>query len=173
MGKRRLCAMLAGVAFLSACSFAPVYHAPRTALPTTFKEAGGWQAAQPADRIERDGWWKAFRDPALDKLEIQVAAANPDVAAAVARHDEASALFDQARSGLFPTLGLGAQISSNRASATRPLRGATQPSPTSTAPTRWMPASTTTSTCGARCATRWPRAAPTRRPPPTTWPRCA
>ncbi|WP_186215420.1 efflux transporter outer membrane subunit [Burkholderia gladioli] len=127
MGKRRLCAMLAGVAFLSACSFAPVYHAPRTALPTTFKEAGGWQTAQPADRIEHDGWWKAFRDPALDKLEIQVAAANPDVAAAVARHDEASALFDQARSGLFPTLGLGAQISSNRASATRPLRGATQP----------------------------------------------
>ncbi|WP_175957819.1 efflux transporter outer membrane subunit [Burkholderia sp. BCC0405] len=123
----RLCAMLAGIAFLSACSFAPVYHAPRTALPASFKEAGGWQTAKPADRIARDGWWKAFRDPVLDRLEAQVAAANPDVAAAVARHDEAAALFDQARSGLFPTIGLGAQVSSNRQSATRPLRGSNQP----------------------------------------------
>ncbi|MBR8284783.1 efflux transporter outer membrane subunit [Burkholderia vietnamiensis] len=123
----RLCALLAGVAFLSACSFAPTYHTPRTALPDSFKEAGGWQAAKPADRIARDGWWKAFRDPVLDRLEAQVAAANPDVAAAVARHDEAAALFDQARSGLFPTIGLGAQVSSNRQSATRPLRGSNQP----------------------------------------------
>ncbi|KVF02951.1 efflux transporter outer membrane subunit [Burkholderia vietnamiensis] len=123
----RLCALLAGVAFLSACSFAPTYHTPRTALPDSFTEAGGWQAAKPADRIARDGWWKAFRDPVLDRLEAQVAAANPDVAAAVARHDEAAALFDQARSGLFPTIGLGAQVSSNRQSATRPLRGSNQP----------------------------------------------
>ncbi|OXI67580.1 RND transporter [Burkholderia sp. AU28863] len=123
----RLCAMLAGVAFLCACSFAPAYHAPQTALPDSFKEAGGWQAAKPADRIARDGWWKAFRDPVLDRLEARVAAANPDVAAAVARHDEAAALFDQARSGLFPTIGLGAQVSSNRQSATRPLRGTNQP----------------------------------------------
>lgn len=123
----RLCAMLAGVAFLSACSFAPTYRAPQTTLPASFKETGGWQAAKPADRIARDGWWKAFRDPVLDLLEVQVAAANPDVAAAVARHDEAAALFDQARSGLFPTIGLGAQVSSNRQSATRPLRGSNQP----------------------------------------------
>ncbi|MDR6502692.1 NodT family efflux transporter outer membrane factor (OMF) lipoprotein [Burkholderia ambifaria] len=123
----RLCAMLAGIAFLSACSFAPAYHAPHTALPARFKEAGGWQAAKPADRIARNGWWKAFRDPVLDRLELQVAAANPDVAAAVARHDEAAALFDQARSGLFPTIGLGTQVSSNRQSATRPLRGSNQP----------------------------------------------
>ncbi|RQT03430.1 efflux transporter outer membrane subunit [Burkholderia contaminans] len=123
----RLCALLAGVAFLSACSFAPTYRAPQTALPASFKEAGGWQAAKPADRIARDGWWQAFRDPVLDRLEAQVAAANPDVAAAVARHDEAAALFDQARSGLFPTIGLGAQVSSNRQSATRPLRGSNQP----------------------------------------------
>ncbi|WP_175882811.1 efflux transporter outer membrane subunit [Burkholderia sp. BCC0044] len=123
----RLCALLAGVAFLSACSFAPAYHVPQTALPASFKEAGGWQAAKPADRIARDGWWKAFRDPVLDRLEARVAAANPDVAAAVARHDEAAALFDQARSGLFPTIGLGAQISSNRQSAARPLRGSNQP----------------------------------------------
>ncbi|WP_070108034.1 efflux transporter outer membrane subunit [Burkholderia plantarii] len=127
MGKRRLCAMLASVAFLCACSFAPTYHAPATALPAAFKEAGGWQTARPADRIARDSWWQAFRDPVLDRLEARVARANPDVAAAVARHDEADALFDQTRAGLLPTLGLDTQVSSNRASATRPLRGATQP----------------------------------------------
>ncbi|WP_175924328.1 efflux transporter outer membrane subunit [Burkholderia latens] len=124
---RRLSAMLASVAFLSACSFAPVYQAPQTALPAAFKEAGEWQTAQPADRIPRDGWWKVFRDPVLDRLEVQVVVANPDVAAAVARHDEAGALLDEARSGLFPTIGIGAQISSNRQSGTRPLHGSNQP----------------------------------------------
>ncbi|MCM2491406.1 efflux transporter outer membrane subunit [Burkholderia glumae] len=127
MAKRRLCATLASVTLLCACSFAPTYRVPATALPAAFKEAGGWQRARPADRIARDGWWRAFRDPVLDRLEAQVARANPDVAAAVARHDEADALLDQARAGLFPTLGLDTQVSSNRASATRPLRGATQP----------------------------------------------
>ena len=127
MGERRLYAALASLALVTGCSFAPTYQVPATAIPTTFKEAGAWQQAKPADRIERDAWWTVYRDRELDALEQQVARANPDVAAAVARHDEAGAYLDEARSGLFPTIGASANVSSNRQSELRPLRGSGQP----------------------------------------------
>ncbi|RAR51370.1 NodT family efflux transporter outer membrane factor (OMF) lipoprotein [Paraburkholderia unamae] len=118
---------LAAALVLSACSFAPTYHAPATALPTHFKEAGDWQTAQPSDHMPRDGWWRTFDDPVLNQLEPQVAKANPDIAAALARHDEADALVAQARSALLPTIGAEANVSRVRQSALRPLRGSGQP----------------------------------------------
>jgi len=127
MVKRRLCAALAGVALISGCSFAPPYQVPPSAVPTAFKESGAWQQAQPADQVPHGAWWQVYRDPVLDALEMKVAAANPDVSAAVARHDEAVAYLDQARSGLFPTVGAYAQVSRSRQSDNRPLRGANQP----------------------------------------------
>ncbi|WP_118185541.1 efflux transporter outer membrane subunit [Paraburkholderia phosphatilytica] len=126
-------ATLAGLVFslaaLGGCSFAPTYHAPATAIPTHFKEAGQWQPAHPSDRIPRSAWWTVFHDPVLDGLEQKVAAANPDVAAAVARHDKALAYVDQAHSGLLPTIGSEVQVQRDRQSERRPLRfGAKEPS---------------------------------------------
>ncbi|PYE15754.1 NodT family efflux transporter outer membrane factor (OMF) lipoprotein [Paraburkholderia silvatlantica] len=117
----------ATAAALSACSFAPAYHAPAAAIPTHFKETGEWQTARPADQLPRDGWWRLFNDPVLNQLEPQVAKANPDVAAALARHDEADALVAQARAALLPTIGAEADVSRVRQSALRPLRGTDQP----------------------------------------------
>jgi NodT family efflux transporter outer membrane factor (OMF) lipoprotein len=128
MVKRSLVVALAAAVLASGCSLAPTYQVPATAIPTAFKEAGDWQPAQPADRIERDAWWTVYRDPVLDRLATQVAAANPDVAAAVARHDEALAYLDVQRSGLFPTIGASTQVTSNRQSDDRPLRGGGEPS---------------------------------------------
>ena len=128
MVKRSLCAALAGVALISGCSFAPAYHVPTASVPPAFKEAGAWQEAQPADRMPRDAWWLVYRDPVLDRLERQAVAANLDIAAASARHDEAVAYLQQARSGLFPTIGADAEVSRLRQSDNRPLRGANQPS---------------------------------------------
>lgn len=119
---------LAAALLVSGCSFAPVYHAPAASIPTTFKEGGAWQLARPADRVPRDRWWTVYRDPVLDHLEQQVAAANPNVAAAMARHDEATAYLAQARSGLFPTIGAEASVERQRQSDNRPLRGVGQPS---------------------------------------------
>jgi NodT family efflux transporter outer membrane factor (OMF) lipoprotein len=101
---------------------------PATAIPTHFKEAGDWQTARPADRLPRNGWWRTFDDPVLNQLEPQVAKANPNIAAALARHDEADALVAQARSALMPTIGAEANVSRERQSDLRPLRGADQPS---------------------------------------------
>jgi NodT family efflux transporter outer membrane factor (OMF) lipoprotein len=120
-------AALASAALLDACSFAPPYRAPAAAIPAQFKEAGQWQTAHPADQLPRDGWWKVFQDPLLDQLEPQVAKANPDVAAALARHDEADALVAEARSALLPTVGAGVDVERDRQSALRPLRGSGQP----------------------------------------------
>ncbi|MDE1179265.1 efflux transporter outer membrane subunit [Paraburkholderia sp.] len=133
MDKRRLCIALAGAALVSGCSFAPPYHAPATSIPTAFKEGGAWQRARPADDIPRDAWWQAYRDSRLNALETQVAANNPDLDAAVARHDEANAYLAQARSGFLPTIGAGASVSRQRQSDTRPLRGSDQPSTYNTA----------------------------------------
>ncbi|MDR5835119.1 efflux transporter outer membrane subunit [Caballeronia sp. LZ034LL] len=127
MLKRSIAACVAA-GMVSACSFAPVYHAPETAIPASFKEAGPWRTAAPADRIVRDGWWKMYKDPVLDELEARVDQANPDVAAAVARHDEAEGFVQQARAGLFPTIGSEASVSRQRQSDNRPLRGSGEPS---------------------------------------------
>jgi NodT family efflux transporter outer membrane factor (OMF) lipoprotein len=128
MVKRRVLVAAACAVALNACSFAPTYKVPATAIPTTFKEAGPWQPAKPADRIPRDSWWTMYRDPVLSGLEAKIATANPNVAAAVARHDEASAYLQEARSGLFPTIGAEADVSRQRQSDNRPLRGTDQPS---------------------------------------------
>ncbi|WP_184007446.1 MULTISPECIES: efflux transporter outer membrane subunit [unclassified Paraburkholderia] len=127
MVRRRVCAVLIAAALVSGCSFAPPYQVPPSAMPSAFKEARGWQLAQPADRMPRGEWWTVYRDPVLDELESKVASANPDLAAAIARHDQAQAYLDQARAGLFPTIGAYAQFSRSRQSDNRPLRGATQP----------------------------------------------
>ncbi|KVC71736.1 efflux transporter outer membrane subunit [Burkholderia ubonensis] len=124
----RLYAALASIALVTGCSFAPVYRTPAVDTPVAFKEAGAWQLAKPADRMPRDAWWSVYRDPTLDTLEPKVAEANPNVAAAVARHDEAAAYLDEARAGLFPTFGVSADATTSRQSARRPLRGSSQTS---------------------------------------------
>ena len=125
---KKLCALAVASAFtLAACSFAPTYKVPPTAVPTQFKEAGRWMQATPADEIPRDGWWQVYRDSKLDNLEKGLVASNPDLEAALARHDEATALLQEARSNLYPTIGADANVSRERQSALRPLRGPGQP----------------------------------------------
>jgi NodT family efflux transporter outer membrane factor (OMF) lipoprotein len=118
-------------ATLTACSFAPVYHAPVLPQVAAFKEApapsGVWHYAQWPASVRHGQWWRAFGDPSLDRLEAQLVQHNPQLAAAVARHDEASADLDTARSGLFPSLTLDVDSEQNRQSDYRPLRGSTQP----------------------------------------------
>ncbi|CAD6517404.1 efflux transporter outer membrane subunit [Paraburkholderia metrosideri] len=122
------CAM---AAMLTACSFAPVYHAPALPQVSAFKEApppsGVWHYAQWPAKVRHDEWWKAFGDPSLDRFETQLAQNNPQLAAAVARHDQSSADLDTARSGLFPSLTLDVDSEQNRQSDYRPLRGSSQP----------------------------------------------
>lgn len=110
---------------LGACSFAPAYHKPDLTLPIAYKEAvaGPWVRATPADNVlQRGGWWKAYGDPLLDRLEYQIDTSNPTLAEAVARYDQARAVVGEASSALFPNIAATASPSTNRQSNERPTR---------------------------------------------------
>jgi NodT family efflux transporter outer membrane factor (OMF) lipoprotein len=120
---------------LAGCDFAPPYHPPTVAVPPAFKEAivakpakaGPWRPAEPADAAPRGAWWEVFRNPELDQLEPQVDISNQTLAQTLAVYNQARAFAQEAEAGLYPTVGIGGTISTNKQSAHRPLRSANQP----------------------------------------------
>lgn len=138
---------------LAACTLTPRYQPPVNPAPAQYQQfdaaedcgsaasvpPGGldaptdtpgpcvWGLAHPSDQLPRSNWWHDFADPDLDALETKVDAANPDLAAALDRYRQARALEGEARSALFPTLAAQSYTNTDRQSANRPLRSATQP----------------------------------------------
>jgi outer membrane protein, multidrug efflux system len=110
---------VAGVvaALLAGCSLAPKYQPPPPPQVETFKEAGDWAPAAPADGAPRGAWWEAFNEPALNELERQLNESNPDLQAAVFRFEEARGLYIRTRSDLFPTVGADGSATRGKASA--------------------------------------------------------
>jgi NodT family efflux transporter outer membrane factor (OMF) lipoprotein len=108
-------ALLAAVS-LSACSLAPAYTPPAatSATPVAFRETGPWTPAAPADAVPRGPWWQVFGDPQLDSLEARIEGANPQLAAALARYDQAKGYSRQARAARFPTLDANASAERSR-----------------------------------------------------------
>jgi len=85
--------LFASMLLLSACAVGPDYKTPVQA-PVVLQNApaGAFSTANPEAQ-----WWKAFNDPVLDGLVTQALAGNLDIRVAVARVDEARALFKDAR----------------------------------------------------------------------------
>jgi NodT family efflux transporter outer membrane factor (OMF) lipoprotein len=125
--KGTLCCGAALMLMLSACSLAPPLKTPVIPAADTYKEIGPWTQAEPADRLPRDSWWSLYGSSELDDLEKRLIDGNPTLAAALANYAQARSLADQARAGLFPTLGLNASAQRNRESVNAPLRGPTTP----------------------------------------------
>jgi outer membrane protein TolC len=127
---RANCNAISGAALtllLNGCALAPPLKTPEIPTADAYKEIGPWTRAQPADRLPRDSWWTLYDSTELDELEQRLIAGNPTLAAALANYAQARALADQARAGLFPTFGLGANIARARESINAPLRGPTSP----------------------------------------------
>jgi len=112
---------------LGGCSLAPPLKVPEVPTGAAYKELGPWTQAQPADRLPRDSWWALYDAPEIDDLARRLIAGNPTLAAALADYAQARALSDQARAGLFPTLGLNASVSRARESVHAPLISSTTP----------------------------------------------
>jgi NodT family efflux transporter outer membrane factor (OMF) lipoprotein len=121
------CAAATVAVLLGGCSFAPRLQTPQIPTADTYKETGSWTQAQPSDRLPRDGWWRVYGVPELDDLQQQLIAGNPSLATAAADYAQARALYEQARAGLFPSLGLSASVERSRESLNAPLRGLTTP----------------------------------------------
>lgn len=98
-----------------------------SATPTDAPATCVWGPAHPSDQLPRSDWWHEFADSTLDALEAKIDVANPDLAAALDRYQQARALEGEARSALFPTLSAQAYSNTDRQSDNRPLRSASQP----------------------------------------------
>jgi multidrug efflux system outer membrane protein len=77
---------------LSACTVGPDYTPPDLTgiTPAQWR----WQTATPRDDVSRGEWWKIFRDPQLDRLEILALQNSPTLQAAAARISTANWLPD-------------------------------------------------------------------------------
>ncbi len=107
--------LLAGSAgaLLIGCSVGPAYHRPDIAAPAQWREAAagsGAEAVWPAA-----DWWHGFGSAKLDELIAEAQRNNDDLAAAVARVQEADAQARIAGAALLPSLDLGATATRERA----------------------------------------------------------
>ena len=102
---------------LSACSVGPRYKRPEIAPPAA------WQADQAASPTQHpdsaadwpsSDWWRTFKSPELDELIAEAREANDDLAAALARVDEADAQAQVAGAALLPAVGAGTAASRAR-----------------------------------------------------------
>ena len=91
---------------LSACSLAPGPSLPEPVaqMPDDFSARLQPGAYEPLE------WWTTFRDPVLDAVVDSVLASNFDLAAGVARVQQARARARMARADLFPSVGASAAV---------------------------------------------------------------
>ena len=122
MSHARLLTSAALLALLTACNLAPPYRAPLVPVPVAYKEAAPWQPARPADDLSRGDWWTRFGDETLNDLQPQIDTANADLAATVARYDQARAYAAEAGAALYPQVGASGELSTDKQSKDRPLR---------------------------------------------------
>jgi NodT family efflux transporter outer membrane factor (OMF) lipoprotein len=117
---------------LSGCTVGPDYHRPAplgtNAVPETFTTETHtnrveWQAASPAAHLPRGTWWELFADSDLDSLETRAATGNQDLAAAVARFDEARANVSITQADLLPQIELDPSYIRQRTSLNAPQNG--------------------------------------------------
>jgi len=99
---------LAVVVLVSGCMVGPDYVRPTAPVPEAYRETAGWKRAEPRDALARGRWWEMFGDRELDALAARVEVSNQNIRLAEANFRQAQALAEQARAGLFPTVGAGA-----------------------------------------------------------------
>jgi outer membrane protein, multidrug efflux system len=101
---------------MGACATQPDYRSPATSLPAEWVNGtdGASILANVADDAEREVWWTALRDPAIDALVGAALVDNPTLAEAAARVDQARAIFVVERAQRSPRMDLGASAARER-----------------------------------------------------------
>jgi NodT family efflux transporter outer membrane factor (OMF) lipoprotein len=111
---------------LTGCMVGPKYHVPvatATAPPAEYKESttkfqdtDGWKVAQPQDAMLHGKWWEIYNDPELNALEEKLNIDNQNIREFFENFLEARTLVAQARSQLYPTVGVSLSYSAARTS---------------------------------------------------------
>ena len=91
---------------LSGCAVRKPYAAPVTAPVALAQAAAPGFSAQAYD----PRWWGLFDDPVLERLEAAALAGNLDIRQAVARVEQARAIFRDVSLDQYPVAGVGASV---------------------------------------------------------------
>jgi outer membrane protein, multidrug efflux system len=107
-------AALASLAALTACSVGPAYKRPDIPTPPQWRDSSAdnsavWPSAD---------WWQGFGSEKLNELIAEAESSNDDLAAAIARVQEADAQARIAGAALLPSVDLGADATRQRAQVT-------------------------------------------------------
>jgi multidrug efflux system outer membrane protein len=114
------------------CKVGPDYHRPSplgtNAIPAAYAETAGtnvdaWKTATPAAHLPRGAWWRIFSDAELDRLENLTLANSPELAGALSRFEQASALVKISRAQLFPQVETNPGFNRQRTSFNAPENG--------------------------------------------------
>lgn len=96
---------------LTGCVSLPAMKQVKSDLPTAWPV--GEEQVKPAASIAAD-WWKAYKDPVLDKLIDEALAHNRDLALAAARIEEVRADLGLADADRYPEVMLGGNVGRSR-----------------------------------------------------------
>src|SRR5471032_223544 len=107
-------------AALSACAVGTDYVKPADTMPAAFPHAAANVASNTAP-LTLDVWWTQFNDPALTRIIERVLAQNLDLAAAMARVDQARAAAHLSQAQLLPQGSADATVARQRQSLQGPL----------------------------------------------------
>lgn len=121
MALLRLLAAAAMLAALAGCAQAPPPTLPAVPVATVYKEPVA-PAASAAPDLQADGWWTLFGDAELNALQQRLQQNSPDLAAAVARWQQAQATNAQLRAAQGPSVSGALNVQTLRQSEKRPLR---------------------------------------------------
>jgi NodT family efflux transporter outer membrane factor (OMF) lipoprotein len=114
------------------CKVGPDYHRPAAIgtnsipahyLETTATNNTDWKVASPSAHLPRGAWWEVFGDTELNRLETLSSANNPELAAALARFDQARAQVRVSRAQLFPQVETDPSYNRQRTSFNAPENG--------------------------------------------------
>ncbi len=106
----RLAGTVLAAVLASCAAVGPDYQRPAVEMPAAYKESGPWKTAEPRSIDSRHPWWQAYGDSTLNGLMVQANQANQNIAQAKAQYRQARALFEAARAGFWPTLGVNAGV---------------------------------------------------------------
>lgn len=109
---RNTVSMIALAAALSACTMIPDYERPAVGVPSAYSGASGTAG----DAMIAADWWKSFNDPVLDALMAQALSSNLDIAAALARIDQAQGSLRSTNSTLLPQVDASGNTSRSESS---------------------------------------------------------
>jgi multidrug efflux system outer membrane protein len=107
MRKTLLASLLALV--LCGCMVGPDYVRPPPDAPAAWR-----LSSQDAQGLANAAWWEQFGDPVLNDLVAEALRENRDLLIATARIEEFAGNYGFVRSGLFPQVGAGYQVSKQK-----------------------------------------------------------